>query len=232
MNTPKQLFLELPLAEHLSFDNFFVGDNGQVITHLQQPLSDLKSKIIFLVGSRGVGKTHLLQACCQAALAQGQTASYLPLNQSELQAMPEVLNNMDGVNVLCLDNLEYVVGCPQWEEALFHGYNRVLASSQARLIITAQYAPNELTVHLVDLKSRLNAALPFQLKPLSDVHKTELLIARAHTRGLQLEPHVAEYLIQHYSRALSDLLENLKRLDEASLTTQRKITIPLIKEVL
>ena len=229
---PQQLFFDLPLAEHASFDNFYVGDNAQLLNSLQQPLTASDYQFIYIWGGMGVGRTHLLQASCQQLLTEQTTASYIPLNLKEVQAMPAALDAMEAVDLLCLDDVDSIAGQAEWEEALFNCYNRIMGIANTRLVVTAAKPPTELAIYLPDLKSRLNAGLCFHLKPLQDDDKLSLLIARAHSRGLLLAEHAADYLVKHYSRNVGDLLNYLQRLDEVSLAQQRKITIPFIKEVL
>jgi DnaA family protein len=64
----------------------------------------------------------------------------------------------------CLDDLQAIAGKADWEEALFHLFNR-LRDSGRRLLIAASTSPRELPVKLADLKSRLTLALIFQMRP-------------------------------------------------------------------
>jgi DnaA family protein len=72
----------------------------------------------------------------------------------------------------------------------------------------------------------------FQLQPLDDDTKVVALRARAQARGLQLGDDVIRYLMHHGSRNMAHLLVTLDKLDVASLSAQRKITVPFVKQVM
>ena len=50
--------------------------------------------------------------------------------------------------------------------------------------------------------------------------------------GLELKEDVAAFLLNHFSRGMQDLMDALRRLDQQALVSQRKLTIPLVKDVL
>ena len=71
-----------------------------------------------------------------------------------------------------------------------------------------------------------------QLPDSSDIEIREILRKRAGLNGIELTDDVISYLMTHYARNLSAQMEILRRLDGASLSQQRKVTIPLVKQAL
>lgn len=140
-----------------------------------------------------------------------------------------LLEGMEHLNLICVDNVEAVAGNREWEEALFHLYNRIRQEGNT-LIVGANAAPRQLTIQLPDLVSRLSWGAVFQVAELSDEEKIMAIRMRAGLRGIQLPEDVAKYLVHHASRKMSDLSLMLDRLDKASLSAQRKVTIPFIKQ--
>jgi DnaA family protein len=92
--------------------------------------------------------------------------------------------------------------------------------------------PEDLVTSLDDFRSRLQWGLMLQLPSSSDVEIREILRKRALLIGIELSDDVISYLMTHYARNLSMQMEILRHLDEASLSQQRKVTIPLVKQVL
>ena len=142
-----------------------------------------------------------------------------------------MLDNLEQFELVCLDDLDAVAGRADWEEALFHLFNR-LRDSGRRLLLAASASPRELPVQLADLQSRLTLALVFQLQSLSDEDKLRALQLRASRRGLHLGDDVGRFILTRGERSMSSLFELLERLDQASLQAQRKLTIPFLKETL
>jgi len=124
-----------------------------------------------------------------------------------------------------------VFGLDDWEQALFHLYNRLVTENTA-LLIAGQRSPAQCEVSLADLQSRLQSAVVFQVPHLSDEQKVLALQMRAKRRGFDLGKDVAEYLVNRYERSTETLFSILQDLDLLSLATRRKVTIPLLRTLL
>jgi DnaA family protein len=225
-----QLPLGLGLRDDATFDNYCVGDNEHVLASLRHLLQGTGEPYVYLWGERGVGRSHLLQACCHALESANRSAVYLPLIEHE-QLSSEMLEGMEDMDLICLDNINAVLGQRPWEEAIFHLYNRVLASD-AKLIISSDIVPSQLPCLMPDLRSRLSQGLILQVQALNDEQKLAVLQLRAKRRGLELSDEVGNFLLRHYPRNMASLFEALIQLDQASLVLQRKLTIPFVKSVL
>ncbi len=224
---------QLPLPVHLrdeaTMDNFLPGAGNEALIAALGGLVDGRGEpVILLHGASGSGKSHLLQACCHSA---GEGALYLPLGDLASFAAGEVLEGVDGMRLLCLDDLHAVLGDAQWERALFNLYNRARDSGQA-LLLSADAPPRQLPVALADLQSRLSWAVVFQLAPLDDDRRCEILQFRARRRGLTLPLDVANYVVSRAPRGMEALLDSLDRLDRASLAQQRHLSIPFVRQIL
>lgn len=219
-----QLPLQIQLNDAATFDNFFAGVNHEAVEILRSGTEPY----LFLWSSEATGKTHLLQAACQA-LPQGQ-AIYLPL--SELSQQPvELLEGLEQFALVCLDDVQAIAGQAPWEEGLFHLYNR-LRELGGHLCVASEVSPEQLNVQLPDLLSRLKWGPVFQLLPLSDEDKIRAMQLRANRRGFELPDDVTKYLLNRYPRDLHSLFMLLDKLDSASLQAQRRLTIPFVKQLL
>lgn len=227
---PFQIPLSISLRDDARFENFYSEGNELTCNMLQLAATGDGEQFIYLWGAPGVGCTHLLQAACHAAEPIGRSAAYLPLD--ELKHLGgDILEGMEHLDLICLDNAEAVAGDPQWEESLFHFFNRIRAQGNT-LLIGAPQPPRNLGVQLPDLASRLSWGVVFQLHALNDELKLKAIQLRATSLGINLSNDVARYLMHHASRNMSDLTQLLDELDKASLSAKRKVTIPFIKEVI
>ena len=225
----KQLSLSVGLDDAATFDNFYRGGNGALLHALECFLQDKDDHFMYLCGSHGCGRTHLLQAACHARHQMNQTAMYIPLGQGEFS--PAILDGLEQVSLVCLDDLDSVLGDPLWEEALFHLYNR-MRDTPSQLVVVGRQLPSKLEQCLPDLRSRLCWGLVFQLVHLTDDEKYSSIRCRAERRGFELGDDVCDFLLHRYPRDTHALYDLLDLLDEQSLKAQRKITIPFVKEVL
>ena len=225
MNT--QIPLNIQLPEGISFSNFYVGSNQELVHSLLQSIAGDENRLIYLWGLHGVGKTHLLQAACHEVSEQGKPTAYIPLAQHE-EFSVEILQGLETTSLVCFDDLDKVAGNKEWEEALFHAFN-VLRDLQVTLLISAAQRPADCGFQLPDLISRLNWGLVQHVNALDDEQKIEALILRASIRGFDLPKEVGRYLLTRLPRDMQALFAVLDQLDEASLVQQRKLTIPFVK---
>ena len=230
---PIQLPLGVRLRDDATFANYYPGANAAALGYVErlcEAEAGWAESLIYLWGHNGVGRSHLLQAACLRFEQRGELAVYLPFSQVD-DFNPSLLDNLERCELVCLDDLECVVGRKDWEEALFHLFNR-LRDSGRKLLLAANSSPRELAVKLPDLKSRLTLALVFQLQGLSDEDKLRALQLRASRRGLHLSDDVGRFILTRGERSMNSLFDLLERLDHASLQAQRKLTIPFLKETL
>lgn len=224
-----QLLLRVHLQEEATFSNFYGGNNVTILQALKQLLEDKGESFIYLWGEPDVGRTHLLQAFCHAANAQSLEAMYLPLKMPQL--VPSILQGLESKSLVCIDDIDTVLGQLGWEEALLHFYNRV-QEFQKKLVVAGNCVPPQLNCQLADLRSRLSWGLVFQVISLTDAEKIKALQIRACGRGFALSDEVGQFLLHHYPRDMSALFHLLDELDRASLVAQRKLTVPFVKAVL
>ncbi|WFF43163.1 DnaA regulatory inactivator Hda [Salinicola endophyticus] len=227
---PSQLPLGVGLRDDATFANYFPGDNAPLVAHLASQRESAGEPFLYLWGGSGVGCSHLLQAACHAADAGGQRALYLPLDALG-HFPPDILEEPERLDLLAIDDLQLVVGRKRWEEALFHGFNR-LRDAGKRLVIAADRSPRQLDIKLPDLASRMTWGMVFHVQPLNDAQRLGALQLRARVRGMQLPDEVARYILHRGPRQLDQLSEILARLDRASLSAKRKLTIPFVKQAL
>jgi DnaA-homolog protein len=224
---------QLPLGVHLrdraTFESFHAGDNAVAVAALREAVDSHRRGMLWLVASRGSGKSHLLQAASAVAAAAGD-AAYLPL--ASLQSSgPEVLEGWNTAGCVCLDDVDAVVGRMPWERALFN-LHREVEERGGQLLVSASAPPQRLPFALPDLASRCAAALVLVLHVLDEVGLQAALQHRAALRGLELPDETALYLLRHQPRDMERLCALLEALDLAALRAQRRLTVPFIREVL
>jgi DnaA family protein len=225
-----QLTLGVGLKDDATFANYYVGKNQLLRDELIKLSRGEGEHVIYFSGSNGEGRTHLLQACCHEANQQRLNSVYIPLeNAADLS--PDIFQGLEMLPLVCIDDLHKIAGKPEWEEAFFHVYNRI-RDAGGHLVVTANVMPKSLGLILPDVVSRLTWGMVFQLQPLTDNEKLQVLMMRATRRGMTLVEDVGRFILTHCPRHMSTLFAALDALDKASLAAQRKLTIPFVKEVL
>lgn len=215
----RQLTLNIKLRDDATFSNY-VGEAAARLHSAGSP--------VLIWGAPGSGRSHLLEAACHEAHNEGCSAIYLAKLDEH---GPEILRDLETVELVCLDDVDRIVGDADMELALFHLINGS-RDHDHRLILASDCAASQLSVELNDLRSRLLGAVSIQTDQLSDDEKLAALRIRAHNRGFELNEEVGHYILGRAGRSMSNLVSLLHRLETESLTHQRKLTIPFVKSVL
>lgn len=226
----EQLPLQFEFNANQSFNSFFPGCNQEVSNHLKQCASGQGEQQILIWGDTGVGKSHLLQACCQLAHQHNLTTFYFSFDPKNL-ADPGILNGIDELDLVCLDNIEAIAGNPDWELAVFNFFNRHRDNDHF-LIMSASSQAKYIPIQLPDLKTRLNWGLTLKLKTFEQDELLQALTYKAKQLGFELSPQVGRFLLKHYADQQASLWALLEKLDHATLAAKRKLTIPFVKKVL
>ncbi len=143
----------------------------------------------------------------------------------------EILDSIENMDLVCIDGLEEIVGICEWETAVFNLINNSL-QSECRIVFTSSMEKGATNFSLPDLDSRVRKLESFELFPVSDDHILDALKHIANLRSINLGDKEAQYLITYTKRSISDLVQILESLDQLSMEMKRKITIPLIKDLL
>ena len=200
----KQLLLDIQPAPAPTLENFVPGRNAEALHNLYLAATGKADvRFIYLWGSSGSGKSHLLLACNELA-RQNTVATVIADDVQRLEEEAQI--------------------------ALFNTYNR-LRENGGTLIASGDAAPMQMGLR-DDLATRLSWGLVYQLQPLSDEEKAQALKTHAEERGMKLPEEVLEYCLRHLRRDLPTLMATLDALDKWSLTAKRPVTLPLLRQML
>ncbi len=210
MDKTDQLPLSFFPAPVPTLDSFVVGRNFEAFNIMKELSQGRGPQIVYIFGEPGTGKTHLLSAL-------RRDKERVP------QFNPEKsLYVVDDVQDLTEQELA----------SLFELANQVRAHSGTHLIVAGDKSPSALhTAGMrIDVTSRLSWGTVVELAPLSEDEKQQLFINRAHSKGLELSPEVMQWMGSYLPRDMRSLSCLLEELDAYSLSKNRRLTIPLIKE--
>lgn len=224
----RQLPLNIHLDKTATFNNFYSNSNKQLL-HLLQNISQQNHNFFYVWGGNGMGKSHLAQALCHDAASNNQSAVYYPLSLAGLQ--PEALDGLEDIDVVCLDDIDFVVSNTDWAEAIFNLFNN-LKANQKSLVVFSALSPKNINLSLADLRSRFMSMETYRIKPINEQQQIEFVQALASYRGFDISVDVAQFLVLRCTRSVLDLVSVIEKLDGQSLAHKRKITIPFVKDIL
>ncbi len=223
--------LDIVLRPHATFDTFVSPADHELVHSLKglaRPAGEPRH--YFLWARTQSGKSHLLQAVCNHLARTDLRTVFLPM-QEFAASDPNLLHDLQRLDVVCMDDIDGVLGQRDWERALFRIVNDMWLGNKT-LVVSASCKPADLDIGLADLASRLAGGLVYRLSSLTDEQKKLAIRLHAQARGLEVSPEVCSYLLRRYPRELKKLVEIIDKLDNYSLALQRKITVPFVRSVL
>ena len=228
MNKPKQLTFPWNKVNKSSLEGFFISEENSHLLSLLKDSDFLDD--LFIYGTKESGKTFLLQAMCNSYSSMSKSSLYIPLKKVMNYGI-EIFESLENIDLICIDGIEEVISKIEWEKAIFNLINKALIS-QSRLILTSSKDLKSLNFSLPDLESRIRKFQSYELHPINDKDIFDALKYISKLTSINLGDKEAKYLVTYSQRNISNLVHILESLDQLSMEMKRKITIPLIKEVI
>lgn len=218
----RQLLLDIRPSADMNFDNFIAGDNRELLARLRGLSEPEADEALYLWGSTGSGRSHLLRATAAAAVDAGRVVYYLNGGDVSDNIPPP------SAGLLVVDGLEDL--SDEGQIALFRTFNSARLLGLA-MLLSGDTPPRRLPLR-EDLRTRVGQTLVYEVRPLSDEDKAAIFLRKADERGMRIEREIVDYLLRHSERDLPSLLAVLDELDRLSLERKRPITLPLVRELL
>ena len=208
------------------FESFYPGHNLEIYQALQANVQ----KSLWISGVQSSGKTHLLQATFQRCIRLSKSSLYIPMREFD-QFSPEILDDLEQLHLICIDDIEFILGNQAWERKLLDLYERI-QTTDTHLVVASHDSPKGINFFLPDLASRFSMSLIHQLEMLSETEILSAIQMHAEVRGFNLPKESVNYLLKRVERNVGSLIDIIEILDYESLSKQRKLTIPFIKNIL
>lgn len=223
--TPKQLVLPISTDPDATWEHWVSRQETELVEHALADITSAPLPGIFVWAEEGLGKSHLLQAVCARF---GRHASYIPMSLVLDVPPSALLDGVEGSAVVLIDDVHLISGSKDWQEGLFHCFNRCV-DSKTPLIVSSRVAVSGLADLLPDLTSRLALLTGFKLPNWEMDAFALLLIGLARHRGLILTEDVARYLTRRLRQTPIEALAAIEKIERSSLIEQRTPTIPFLK---
>jgi chromosomal replication initiator protein len=227
-----------------TFENFVVGNSNQfchaaAIRCAEEPGKSYNP--LFIYGGVGLGKTHLLHAIGNAVLQRRPNAKVLYLSSETftnelIQAlrnakMDEFKTRLRGVEVLLIDDIQFIVGKERTQEEFFHTFN-ALYSAHHQIVITSDKVPQEIPGIEERLQTRFSWGLTADLQAPDFETRVAIINRKTSSDGLVLSEEVAHFIAEKVSSNVRELEGALTRLHAISSLQGCAMSMELAKNAL
>lgn len=234
----------LDLNKDFTFDTFVEGRSNEFARAAAVQVSEnigKTSKCLLLYGGVGLGKTHLMHAVGNAILERNPDlkVAYMysqrfmedMVKAIERGAMSEFTQYYRSVDVLLMDDIQFLAKGMKSQEEFFHVFNR-LQENGSQIVLTCDRYPKEIEGLEERLKSRFVWGMTAPVEPPELETRVAILMKKAEVEGIEVPSDVAFFIAEKIRSNVRELEGALKRVIANASFTGREISIQQVKEAL
>ena len=232
------------LNPRYSFEEFVIGTSNRFAHAAAQAVAESPAKAynpLFLYGGVGLGKTHLMHAIGHRVLAQNPKANIVYVSSEKFtnefiiaiknNQTVEFRNRYRHVDVLLIDDIQFLEGKEQTLEEFFHTFNS-LHEAQKQLVISSDRPPKEIQTLESRLRSRFEWGLLTDIQPPDLETREAILRKKAETEKVPVPDEVLAFIAKVIPSNIRELEGSLIRVVAFASLTKSPISVDLAAEVL
>jgi chromosomal replication initiator protein len=234
----------LPLTPRFTFESFVVGPSNQFAHAAAESVAHRPGERynpLFIYGGSGLGKTHLLHAiahrCSQSTVEPRVVYMTTETFVNELirciqqQKMAVFRQTFREVDVLLLDDIQFIAGKERTQEEFFHTFN-TLQSSGRQVVFTSDSKPADIPGLEERLRSRFLQGLLADIQPPDLETRCAILQEKARAAGRDLPEDVVLFISRRVQNNVRELEGYLNRTIAFAQLTNANITVEVVRQAL
>jgi chromosomal replication initiator protein len=238
--------LAAPLDPRFTFEGFVVGKPNEFAYACARRVAEHPSSPgfnpLFLYGGVGLGKTHLMHAIAweltdrtsdpvSVAYMSAEKFMYRFIAAIRSQSTMEFKENLRSVDVLMIDDLQFLIGKDNTQEEFFHTFNYLVEQGK-QIVVSADKSPSDLNGLEHRLRTRLGCGMVADLHSTTYELRISILEAKAARAAVDVPVKVMEFLAHKITSNVRELEGALNRLVAHSNLFNRPVTLESTHEVL
>lgn len=235
--------MSLPLNQRHIFDSFVVGPGNRLAHAAASAVAEAPGKTynpLFLYGTPGLGKTHLLHAVghqiqllhpdARVAYLSGEAFTYQYVTAIRDHKIQAFRRRYRGVDVWLIDDVQFLIGKERTEEEFFHTFN-ALYDTGKQIVLSSDRSPKELDLD-ARLLSRFESGLVADIAPPDFETRAAILQRKAANEQMCLPDEVVLYVAKIIRSNIRQLEGALVKLHAYASLMKMPVTRELAQEVL
>ncbi|MGE4169572.1 MAG: chromosomal replication initiator protein DnaA [Candidatus Margulisiibacteriota bacterium] len=227
-----------------SFEHFIVGHNNRFAHAASEAVSKAPAKAynpLFIYGSVGLGKTHLLHAI-GLKIAEKFPKSKIKLLSSEAftndlinaikdKKMEEFRKRYRSLDVLLVDDIQFLAGKEQTQEEFFHTFNE-LHSRNKQIVITSDRPPKEIPTLEIRLRTRFEWGLIADIQPPEFETRIAILRKKIEMNQLEISDEIAHFIATQIPTNVREMEGALTRIAAYAALLNTEVTLSMASNVI
>jgi chromosomal replication initiator protein len=232
------------LNSKYTFENFVMGSTNIFARAAAFAVAESPAKAynpLFIYGNSGLGKTHLLHAIGHYALSlyprfkvryvssEEFTNDFINAIQNNRSA--QFLNEYRNIDILMIDDIQFLAGKDQTQEAFFHTFN-ALHDANKQVVITSDVAPKNLMGFEERLVSRFQWGLTVDIQAPELETRIAILRKKAELEKIRVPDEILEYMAERVQSNVRELEGTLIRVTAYANLSRKQVDMALVQTVL
>ncbi|MCD7819973.1 MAG: chromosomal replication initiator protein DnaA [Lachnospiraceae bacterium] len=246
-DSSRVIFERAGLNPKYTFDTFVVGNNNKFAHAAALAVSESPGKMynpLFIYGGAGLGKTHLMHSIAHFILNQDPSKRVIyvtsetftnevidAIRNGNATAMSKFREKYRSVDVLLIDDIQFIIGKESTQEEFFHTFNE-LHNNKKQIIISSDKPPKEIETLEARLRSRFEWGLIADISSPDFETRMAILHKKEEMDGYNIDNEVIKYIAMNVKSNIRELEGALNKLIALSRLDNKEITVELAEESL
>jgi len=235
---------ETNLNPKYTFDNFIIGPFNEIAYAASMSVVEEPGKNynpLFVYGDVGLGKTHLIQAIGNKIKENDSSKKvrYIPaeklistiVNAIRNQSVEELKKNLRDIDVLIVDDIQFLAGKDKTQEEFFHTFNSLYQKNK-QIILSSDRHPNNIPAITERLKSRFNGGMIADINIPDYETRMAILKQKTEEKNVSIPADVLDYIANNIQKNVRELESAINRIIIYKKTNNKTIELEDAKKLL
>ena len=235
------------LNNKYKFDTFVVGSNNKFAHSAALAVAESPGEAynpLYLYGGAGLGKTHLMHSIGHFVLEQNQNKKVLYVTSEQFTneviesirggnaaAMTKLRDKYRTVDVLLIDDVQFIIGKESTQEEFFHTFN-VLQSAGKQIIISSDKPPKEMETLEERFRSRFEWGLIADIQPPDYETRMAILRKNAEMYDKEIDDEIIQYIATNIKSNIRELEGALNKVMASARLNKQELNLALAEDAL